>query len=716
MSRLFPALALGAVLSATTVLGTGAPVVAASGAGPTPVDAASGPGSGHSGPTLLLLSQTPWVGPGQPMALRLGLGRGSRTGLQLTVTLYGCLSSRSAFAETVNGATPGPAVSSTTVPADSLPADPAGGVDLTIPVDDGSTPVAATGPFTALLRCANGPPGVYPMRLKLASTSGGSTTQFFTYLVYASPPASTQKLRFAWVAPVSLPPTTANGNGALPSPSASQVDALDTLVAELAEHAGVPVTIAPEPAVVGALAGSTRPRAKAALSTLGTVTTQSSHETLAQGYVPVDATALVSNGLGAEVAEQVRRAAQALAPFHAAAGTWLADGTLDSATLAQLQTLGFTRFVLPPSAVTQSGPAPALTTARPYVLSAGHGVAPPAVTSDVALSSHLAAGSGPNAALAAYQLLADLALVYYEQPNLDTARGVVAVPPTGWAPDATFLSTVLSALPSDPLVEPVTLDTLFTTVPVATAVHHPATVTGNATVPVRQIRSARGRLDAFASSVADQGMPTVHALDDLLLGAESDQLRGTQQLAGIAGFNGDLDHQLAGISIRTDTIRLTSTAAKVPITVLKQTPYPVSGVLEVTGDKIVFPNGAAQSPGSVCRAPAVQVSAERSTFSCRAQLSLTTNAVYVDMRARATGDFRLSVTLSSPSGHLVLATSHLTVRSLSTSAVAIALSAAAVAVLVLWWGRSLWRGRKPGKPRGAHVRRRAQERNPQPVP
>jgi hypothetical protein len=185
-----------------------------------------------------------------------------------------------------------------------------------------------------------------------------------------------------------------------------------------------------------------------------------------------------------------------------------------------------------------------------------------------------------------------------------------------------------------------------------------------------------------------------------LLGAEDTGLRSSQAQEAVTGAAAALDRQLGQLSIRTDTIRLTSTAAKIPVTLVKQAGYTVSGTLEIVGDKVVFPPAAQQDPGSVCRNPAVQVSAGRSRFRCAATLGLSTNAVYVAMRARATGDFRLTVTLRSPGGGLVLATSHVTVRSMSTSLVAIGLSLAAVAVLLAWWGRTLWRGRR----RGAHAR------------
>ncbi|MGH9018818.1 MAG: hypothetical protein ACRDY1_13795, partial [Acidimicrobiales bacterium] len=75
---------------------------------------------------------------------------------------------------------------------------------------------------------------------------------------------------------------------------------------------------------------------------------------------------------------------------------------------------------------------------------------------------------------------------------------------------------------------------------------------------------------------------------------------------------------------------------------------------------------------------------------------------YIDMQARVSGDFRMTVTLTSPSGGLALASGQLTVRSSSTTGVAIGLSVAAVAVLLGWWGRTVWRGRR-GR-HGAHRR------------
>ncbi|HZU78455.1 MAG TPA: hypothetical protein VE991_00955 [Acidimicrobiales bacterium] len=722
-------LALGAVAAVVTsggaagALASGAAATSGSGAAaaatpapapPSPAApeaAGSGsPGSAHQ-PALRVLSQTPWVGPGQAMQLRLGVGNAPRPSLTLSVTVYSCLTSRSAFAETVNGTAAGFAEGSTTIPVSSLPADPQGGVVLTVPVDSGQGGTAAGGngpsgsSFVAPLHCTSGPGGVYPLRLQLSSDSGGRSS-LFTYIVYAAPPPTTQKLRVAWVVPLALSSTAAGADGRAPTPRTSDLEQLSALLGGLGAHNTVPVTLAPEPAALVELAASTRPRAHSALTTLATLAGQPGHQVLDGSYVPVDATALVNAGLQGELAAQVHRAAQVLGPLHGTSGTWLAEGPVDAGSLSALAQLGYSRVVVPASDVLQSG-TQALTPSQPFLLQAGHGLAPQTVEFDGELETHLGGAAGADPALAAYQFLADLALVYYEQPNLDTARGVVAVPPAGaFAADPVFLDTVLSSLPVDPLVTPVTLDTLFGSVPTSTSTsHRPAGAsTSGSALPAHQIRDVRSRVTAFGQSVASTAAGTAVArqIEGLLLSAEDVGLRPSQQQQGVAGAGAAIDAQLALLAVRNDSIHLTSTAAKIPITLVKAAPYTVEGVLKVTGDKVEFPAGTAQVPGPVCRDAAVRASAGRSVFTCTATVSRATDAVYIDMLARATGDFRLSVTFSSRDGHLLLASSHLTVRSLSTSLVAIGLSGAAVLVLLWWWGRTLLR-RHPV--RGAHVRR-----------
>ena len=676
-----------------------------------PVQAAAGATSastGRNAPALELLSQTPWVGPGQPMTLHLGVGSAPRASLTVVLALFQHLTTRSAFSQTENGTEAGPVLWSTSVGVATLPPDPQGGVDVVLPVSSGDAPAPA-GPLTANLGCSLGNcGGVYPLRVELTSAGGSSRAVFTTYLVYASPPPTTQKLRFSLVVGLATSAATAAGVPVGAPLPADQADGLSSVVSVLAAHGAAPVTVAPQPATVRALGTTPTPKSRSALAALASVGS-GGHEVLATSYVPVDAAGLVDSGLGGELADQVHRAQQVLGPMRPSTDTWLAAGPVDGATVSQLAGLGFRRLVVPPSAVGQApGGGPGLTVSRPFPLGTGRGQTVTAVETDSGLTADLAGDSGPAPALAAYRLLADLALLYYEEPNATAPRGAVALAgdPATAAPAPAFLSIVLDALATDPVVAPVTLDGLFGAVPAATfPVRRAAATSGTTALPVRQLRVARGKLSAFASATGPGGSAVVRQLGDQLLLAENDALRAGQSQGAIAAFDAALTGQLSTLSIRTDTIRLTSTAAKVPITVVKQSGYALSGTLEVSGDKVVFPGGAAQAAGTVCREPTVSSTAGRSAFACLASIAYPTNTVYIDMRARATGDFRLTVSLTSPTGGLVLASSDITVHSMSTSLVAVGLSVAAGAVLLAWWGRTLWR-RRPAT-RGAHARGRS---------
>ncbi len=283
------------------------------------------------------------------------------------------------------------------------------------------------------------------------------------------------------------------------------------------------------------------------------------------------------------------------------------------------------------------------------------------------------------------------------------------------------------------MIRPVTLDQLFDQVPVgaddqpvsrhlvtptpstgasSTAANSAAGVRARQAAFAAALRNARGRQAGFASSVGGSatGTTLARSTDDLLLRAESSLLTPRQQQSALAGFESALGKNLQDLKVRTDTIRLTAGTASVPITLLRNTTYPVTVIVRLTSDKLRFPTAHTQVPGALCKAPKVQSSAGRSSFSALCTLDHATNAVYVNMQSRTSGDFQIDVTLKSPEGNLVLAGGQLTVRSLSTSAVAIALSAGAALVLVVWWGRTLWRGGK--NRRGLHAVTRTKEPAP----
>jgi hypothetical protein len=164
---------------------------------------------------LTLVSQSPWVVPGGAFDLKVMPGPAASP-LGLSVSVYTCLSSVSAFDQSVNSVS-GPAgtpIDATTapLPLSGLPVSAGGAYDLSMKVHVGPGAPAAAGGFTIDLssnggQCVNYPSGVYPVRVQLVDTSSGQAVGgFTTHLVFTEAPADTVKLRWPSSSP-SPPPS-----------------------------------------------------------------------------------------------------------------------------------------------------------------------------------------------------------------------------------------------------------------------------------------------------------------------------------------------------------------------------------------------------------------------------------------------------------------------------------------------------------------------------
>ena len=127
----------------------------------------------------------------------------------LRVNVYGRLTTRTGFDEALTGHPGGYVIYPLTVPVSKLPADPAGGVDVDIPINQ-----AASDPNIPIFYASAGS-GVFPVQVGITDLDGNPQGRpLLTYLVYAEPyPASgLPKLSVAVVVPVHGAPTVdANG-------------------------------------------------------------------------------------------------------------------------------------------------------------------------------------------------------------------------------------------------------------------------------------------------------------------------------------------------------------------------------------------------------------------------------------------------------------------------------------------------------------------------
>jgi hypothetical protein len=647
---------------------------------------------------LLLDDQTQWVVPPKaspqgasvpPAFFDLELtARDAPAGAMVEVSLYPRLRSRYAFERAARSGPRGnPLTTTAPVAYDSLPPDlrSAATVSLDLPV----VQTASTGRGTRLgLACA--PPtgtgtctGVYPVVVELQRSTGKVLHRFTTFLTYVAG-KSAHPLELAWVVPIDAPVSLSShptgptrGIAPLGAPDAS---ALEALIAQF-RASTVPVTLDPSPETLQQLthAGADGRAADATLA--GLSVSRPSDQVLAGPYVPVDPGSLSGAGEPTEIAAQMAAGATVLRHLHVkttSRSPWVQRGPVGSDLAGGLRGVGATQLVLPDVDLASTTKATNVGTwASTFSLSMSRGgstTSVQAAETDTWLDGQFTS-LHVDPALAATQVLADLAMVHFERPNTAAVRGMVALPPSRWVPNPVFARVLLDGLSQNPVIDPVTLSTFFASVTadgtreLLTSGRGPVLERSLA----RAVSRARVRLSDFDDAVA--GRPAALAgLDDLLLATEAENLTARRQAAGIATFEHLLRTQLGLVTFaKKTTVTLTARTGWIPITIESRASYTLIGRLSVSGNKFVFPH-------------------ESNHHAMR--LDHATNVSRVDVLARTSGDLPLDVTFTSPNGRLVIARGLLTVRSTATSLVGIVLTVVALAVLVIWWARTWRSGRR----------------------
>ncbi|MGH9102536.1 MAG: DUF6049 family protein, partial [Acidimicrobiales bacterium] len=536
---------------------------------------------------------------------------------------------------------------------------------------------AATHPGQSLLQlpgpCPDNCDGVYPVLVEVyGAKTGVGLARLTTHLVYAT--AATDALRFAWLLPVSAAPASEPGRSlTLRGESSARLSAL--VGALEAGPGGAPV-LAPSPATLEALSSSSSRVDRATVAALSAWAADPTHQVLEQPFAPADPTALARSGLGTDLAGQLhlgRQVTRSVLQAAPSSGVWVSTGSLEAAG-ARILPPSFGRLVLPERDLVarQSN----LTPDHPFTLG-GAGPRRSAVAADPGLAAHLPSG-GADPVLAAHQLLADLAQIYFECPNCTQPRGVVMAIPPSWQPVTGFLRTLQAGLATSPIVQDSTLGQLFAQVPQqatggATLTRSLAADQGRPpSLPASGLRATARRLASYASVVASHPA-TLVPLQELRYLAESSTVTPSAREAYLLAFDSRMAKNVDRVSLAGDqTLTLTSRTGTIPLTLVSSAPWTLHGTLELQSDKLAFPGGSRH-----------QVS-----------LSAGNNALRFQVRARTTGDFPLQVSLVAPKGGLVLLSERLTIRSTAFSVVAIALTAGAGGFLILWWGRSLMRGRR----------------------
>ncbi|MGO9341434.1 MAG: DUF6049 family protein [Acidimicrobiales bacterium] len=705
-----PAAALARPLPEASVVAS-LPAASASPATPVPEGQVANGSSGTGAQAgLALVSQTSWVRPGQMFDLNLSIGSTvARSQLGIALSVYAPPDGQSSFDQTLQGNTSSESLVSDTqtVPLQSLSTNSSGDVVVRAAISAGnySAPPAT---FDLDLQCApENCNGVYPLRVQLMDTATGSVvSDLVTYILFIES-SITSRLRVALVVPLGSEPSEPGDTGVPGPPKGSALSDLETSVTEL-QNSSAAVTAYPQPETVQG-AGDGSAEARSVEEGIVTLSDEAAVQVLPSTYVWVDPKTLVDAGLSGEIVSQLRRGAQVMAAarVQTSGNTTLVEGGLDDQTLQALSDTGTEQVVVPSADVAPVTGRFAGPSVQTFTLRLSKGRTMDAVQTDPDLESELTSGQDGNAAvLGAHQLLADLALVAFEEPEAGWTRGVVLAPPLGWSPSPGFLPALLTGLAGIPVLDPVTLSSFFAQV--SRGDDGGISDNGNGWPSTRRLVNTPGPAQAFpAAAVSDalsrlSGLESVvdagenlTALGDLRLSAESVLLSTQQQTALLSALDAVVAKRAEVVSLTAvHTFRLTSRTATIPITLVRQVPYPVTVVLDLSSDKLAFLHGT--NPQKVTLTQHIQT-------------------VDVDVFARTSGDFPVVVSLKSPTGGLVIASAQFTVRSLSTSLVAILLTVVAAAVLLVWWARTLMAGRRGRRARGNHGAHSASRRE-EPTP
>ncbi len=659
---------------------------------------------------LTLVSQTPWVKPGQMFDLSLAIGSSvARSQLGIALSVFAPPDGQSSFEQTLQDNTSSESLVSDTetVPLQTLRTDSAGDTVVQAAISAGNYSAPAS-TFNLDLQCApDNCNGVYPLRVQLMDTATGSVVSDLVTDILFIESRITSRLRVALVVPLGSAPSEPGDTGAPGPPTGSALHDLGTSVAEL-ENSAAPVTAYPQPLTVQGLEDGPA-NSKSIAQGIVTLSDEADVQVLPSTYVWVDPKTLVDAGLSAEIVSQLRRSFQVMdtARVQTSGSTSIVEGALDEETLGVLAATGTTQVVVPSGDLSSVSGKFAGPSVQTFALDTGDGRTIEAAETDSALESELIDQQGAGSVLAAHQLLADLALIAFEEPEAPWNRGLVLAPPLDWSPSPGFLSSLLSGLAGIPVLDPVTTSGFFDQVTRGDDGGNPNNGNGWPSTrqlaqgshgtgpgfPVTGINQARTLLAGLESVI--HGSENLTPLSDLLLSAESVLLSEKQQRAVISAFDQVVAQRADVVSLTAvRTIRLTSQTATIPITLVRQVPFPVTVVLDLSSDKLAFLHGT--NPQKV-------------------RLTQHIQSVDVDVSARTSGDFPVVVSVRSPTGGLLIASAKFTVRSLSTSVVAIVLTVVAAAVLLMWWARTLLagrRGRRARRNHGAHSAPRREEPAP----
>lgn len=638
------------LLAAMTVLGAGAP-------------SAARPLAGRAAPRIELAAQSPTVARGGTFDLWLDLPEVPVDG-SIEVVLHNRVRSRSELSTSIEGTGLRSTLYRVTVAVSSLPTDVGGRRHISLSLD----PAAGVTVSAA---------GAYPLELIARDATGEPLDTLITHLLVRpdgdddSPP-----LAVALVAEIDPPPAQ-QPDGTIDL-DATELDRASQLMAALAATPNVTATLKVRPETVDALANDAGDGA-ALLDQLRAAATGRS--VLALPYVDVSPDALAASQLGDELAVQLDRGRLVLANALGVdpdPSTWLAGRDLGPNGLRVLAEAGIRHVVARPDQLEplRSGVL-SLSLAQPFLLADDPGPTIDAIALDPRVAELL--GSSATPGLEVSRVLAELAVLWFEQPGI--GRAVVLPVDTSVRPEV--VEGLLAGLAGGGPFRATDLDDVF-------AAAEPLLQPGGgrvdrALVPrapkpigrevATDLRATRSLLTSFRELLGGDS-PRAESVADQLLLAAAEGLSDGARSAYIAAAQAGVQAVVGAVTVADrQTITLTARDGTIPMTLRNGAGLPVDVVVRLRSPKLEFPDG--------------------NTI----PLTLTEETTRLDIavRARASGAFPVQVEVISPDGGIRLATLEYSVRSTAVAGVGVVLSVGAGIFLLVWWARHWRRTRRSAK-------------------
>lgn len=617
-------------------------------------------------PRIELSAQTPVVARGGTFDLWLNLPEVPPDG-SIEVVLHNRVRSRSELATSVEGIGLRSTLYRVTVALASLPTDVDGRRHLSLSLDP-------------TLGVAISAAGAYPVELIAKDATGQSLDTLITHLLVRpdanddSPP-----LAVAVVAQVDPPPARRPDGRVELDPA--QLDRASRLAGALAAVPDAAVTLAVRPETIDALATEAA-EGVAVLDQLRVAA--AGRSVLALPYVDVSPDALAAAQLDDELTAQLDRGRLVLANalgVDPRPSTWLSGRDLGPAGLRALTRAGIRHVVARADQLEplRSGVL-SLSLAQPFLLSEDSDDSEPTVDA-IALDPRITEllGTSATPGLEVSRLLAELAVLWLEQPGIERA----VVLPVDTSVRAEVVEALLAGLHAGGPFRAIDLDDVFAQaepllqpgggrVDRALSPRSPKRIGG---AVAAELRATRDLLSSFRALLGGDS-PRAEPVADQLLLAGGAGLTDAERAAHIGAAQAGVQAVVDAVTVPDrQTITLTARDGTVPMTLRNDAGIPVDVVVRLRSPKLEFPDGDT------------------------IPLTLTeeTNRLDIPVRARASGAFPVQVEVTSPDGGIRLATLEYSVRSTAIAGVGLVLSLGAAVFLMVWWARHWRRTRRSAK-------------------